>query len=384
MAQRKINMGMVGGGPGSFIGHVHYMAAVMDGQIELVCGAFSSKPEKSRETGKKYYLPPSRVYDNYVQMIEEEARLPEGIRMDFLCITTPNHLHFEPAKLAMENGFHVICDKPLALDADEAEVLTRIKEETGRMFFVTHTYAGYPMVKEARAIVEKGELGPIRKVVVEYPQGWLSTPLEQGSDNVQAAWRADPERAGKSCCVGDIGTHAFHLAEFVSGLRVEELYADLGIMVPRRLLDDDANMLLHFQGGARGVLYASQISAGEENAVKLRIYGEKGGLEFNQMEPNSLILRWLDKPIEIRRTGTAFVGTMARYNTRVPAGHPEGYLEAFANLYRNAATCMQAELEGTEPPVEATDNPDIYDGLRGMKFIDKAVESSATRQWVRL
>lgn len=383
MAKRKIHMGMVGGGPGSFIGRVHYMAAILDGQIDLVCGAFSSHPEKSRITGSEYYLAPERVYDTYQEMITEEAKLPSGVRMDFVCIVTPNHLHFEPAKLAMENGFHVVCDKPLALDSDEAEVMVRIKEETGMLFALTHTYSGYPMVKEARKLIEEGALGKIRKVVVEYPQGWLSEPLEQ-TDHVQASWRGDPKRSGKTCCVGDIGTHAFHLAEYVTGLEVDELMSDLGTLVPKRVLDDDANMLLHFGGGARGVLYASQISAGEENAVKLRVYGEKGGLEFNQMEPNTLIIRWLDKPIEVRRTGTGFVSPIAAYNTRVPAGHPEGYIEAFANIYRNAATCMQHLLEGTEPPEEANDFPTIYDGLRGMNFVDKAVESSQKKSWVEL
>ncbi len=381
MANRKINMGMVGGGPGSFIGRVHYMAAILDGQINLVCGAFSSNPEKSKITGAEYFLPPERVYGTYQEMITEEAKLPEGVRMDFISIVTPNHLHFEPAKLAMENGFHVVCDKPLTLDSDEAEVLVRIKEETGVLFLLTHTYAGYPMVKEARQLVRGGDLGKIRKVVVDYPQGWLSEPLEQ-TGHVQASWRGDPKRSGKTCCVGDIGTHAFHLAEYVTGLRVNELMSDLSTLVPDRVLDDDANMLLHFDGGARGVLYASQISAGEENAVKLRVYGEKGGIEWNQMEPNTLIIRWLHKPIETRRTGTGFVSSIATYNTRVPAGHPEGYIEAFANLYRNAATCIQHILEGTEPPEEAKDFPTIYDGLRGMKFVDKAVESSGIKSWV--
>ncbi|MFH0758928.1 MAG: Gfo/Idh/MocA family oxidoreductase [Bacteroidota bacterium] len=383
MAKRKINMGMVGGGPGSFIGRVHYMAAILDGQIDLVCGSFSSNPRKSKITGSEYYLNPDRIYDTYQEMITEEAKLPLGVRMDFVCIVTPNHLHFEPAKLAMENGFHVVCDKPLALDADEAEVLVRIKEETGMLFALTHTYTGYPMVKEARKLVQDGGLGKIRKVVVEYPQGWLTEALEL-TDHVQASWRNDPKRSGKTCCVGDIGTHAFNLAEYVTGLHVDELMADLSTLVPNRILDDDANMLLHFVGGARGVLYASQISAGEENAVKLRVYGEKGGLEFNQMEPNTLIIKWHDKPMEVRRTGTGFVSDIAAYNTRVPAGHPEGYLEAFANIYRNAATCIQHLLEGENPPEEALDFPSIYEGLRGMQFVDKAVESSEKKSWVKL
>jgi len=261
---------MVGGGPGSFIGHVHFMAAIMDGQIDLVCGSFSSNPEKSRITGAEYYLPAERVYDTYQEMITEEAKLPPGERMDFVCIVTPNHLHFEPAKLAMENGFHVVCDKPLALNVNEAEELVRIKEETGMLFALTHTYTGYPMVKEARKLVQDGKLGKIRKVVVEYPQGWLSEALEK-TDHVQASWRGDPDRSGKTCCVGDIGTHAFQLAEYVSGLKTKSLMSDLSTQVPGRLLEDDANMLLQFEGGARGVLYASQISDFYDNLELARI-----------------------------------------------------------------------------------------------------------------
>jgi predicted dehydrogenase len=381
MAKRKLNMGMVGGGPGSFIGHVHYMAAILDGQIDLVCGSFSSDPDKSKITGEEYYLAPGRVYNTYQEMITEEAKLPEGVRMDFISIVTPNHLHFEPARLAMENGFHVVCDKPLTLDSDEAEALVKIKEETGMFFALTHTYSGYPMVKEARKLVQDGELGRIRRVFVEYPQGWLTEPLEL-TDHVQASWRGDPKRSGKTSCVGDIGTHAFHLAEYVTGLRVTEMISDLSRLVPNRILEDDANMLLHFNNGASGLLTASQVAAGEENALKLKVYGEKGGVEFNQMEPNTLIIRWLHKPTEIRRTGTGFLSSIANYNTRTPAGHPEGYLEAFANIYRNAATCIQHIMEDTEPPVEATDYPTIYDGLRGMRFADKAVESSDLRSWV--
>lgn len=359
------------------------MAAVLDGQIELVCGAFSSNPEKSKITGSEYFLPPERVYDTYQEMIAAEAKLPEGERMDFVCIVTPNHLHFEPARLAMEQGFHVVCDKPLAYSVEEAETLARIKEETGRLFALTHTYAGYPMVKEARQLVKEGSLGKIRKMVVEYPQGWLTELLEK-TDHVQASWRGDPKKSGKANCVGDIGTHAFHLAEYVTGIHVNELISDVSTLVSGRVLDDDANMLLRFDNGARGVLYASQISAGEENDIKLRAYGEKGGLEWRQMEPNTLTIKWLDKPMEVRRTGTGFVSAVAAYHTRVPAGHPEGYIEAFANIYRNAATCMQHLIMGTEPPEEARDFPTVYDGVRGMKFVDQAVESSRLQTWVSL
>jgi len=382
--KRKIKMGMVGGGPGSFIGIVHFNGAVLDGQIKLVCGAFSSDPKKSKVTGEKYYLSPERVYGSYQEMIEKEKKLPEGVRMDFLCITTPNHVHYEPAKLALENGFHVVCDKPLTNKTEDAEKLVKMVENTGLLFAVTHTYTGYPMVKEARKFIQDGVLGKIRKIVVEYPQGWLTKPLEK-TDNVQAGWRTDPSRSGKVGCMGDIGTHALNLAEYISGLKVTELCADLSIFVPGRRLDDDGNVLVHYNNGAKGILFASQIAAGEENDLNIRIYGEKGGIRWHQMEPNTLTINWLDKPIEIRRTGNPYMSPIAKYNTRVPAGHPEGYLEAFANIYRNVATCLQHRITGTKPPDEALDFPTVYDGLRGMKFIDALVESNQSdRKWIKI
>lgn len=373
--KRKINMGMVGGGPGSFIGIVHFNGAVLDGQIDLVCGAFSSDPKKSKITGEQYYLDPERAYGSYQEMIEKEKLLPEGVRMDFLCIATPNHVHYEPAKLALENGFHVVSDKPLTYNTEEAENLVKLVEKTGLIFAVTHAYTGYPMVKEARKLVQEGKLGKIRKIVVEYPQGWLTTPLEK-TDSVQASWRTDPSRSGKAGCMGDIGTHALNLAEYISGLKVTELCADLSIFVPGRKLDDDGNVLVHYDNGAKGILFASQIAAGEENDLNIRIYGEKGGTRWHQMEPNTLIINWLDKPIEIRRAGNSYLSSIADYNTRLPFGHPEGLIEAFANIYRNVATCIQHRLEGTKPPPEALDFPTVYDGLRGMKFIDVLIESN--------
>ena len=382
--KRKIKMGMVGGGPGSFIGIVHFNGAVLDGQIKLVCGAFSSDPKKSKITGEKYYLTPERAYGSYQEMIEKEKKLPEGVRMDFLCIATPNHVHYEPAKLALENGFHVVCDKPLTNNTEDAEKLVKLVEKTGLIFAVTHTYTGYPMVKEARKLVQEGGLGKIRKIVVEYPQGWLTKPLEK-SDNVQAIWRTDPARSGKVGSMGDIGTHALNLAEYISGLKVTELCADLSIFVPGRKLDDDGNVLVHYNNGAKGILFASQIAAGEENDLNIRIYGEKGGIKWHQMEPNTLIINWLDKPIEVRRTGNPYMSSIAKYNTRVPSGHPEGYIEAFANIYRNVATCIQHRLAGTKPPVEAMDFPTVYDGLRGMKFIDSLIESNKSdHKWTTL
>ena len=376
-------MGMVGGGPGSFIGIVHFNGAVLDGQIDLVCGAFSSDPDKSKITGAEYYLDPDRAYGSYQEMIEKEKELPEGERMDFLCIATPNHVHYDPARLALENGFHVVSDKPLTYSTEEAEKLVKLVEDTGLIFAVTHAYTGYPMVKEARKLIRDGGLGNIRKIVVEYPQGWLTEFLE-GGDSIQAGWRTDPSRSGKAGCMGDIGTHALNLAEYISGLKVVELCADLTTFVPGRKLDDDGNVLVHYDNGARGVLYASQISAGEENDVNIRIYGEKGCIKWHQMEPNTLEIHWLDKPIEIRRAGNSYLSAIADYNCRLPFGHPEGLIEAFANIYRNVATCIQHRLAGTAPPEEALDFPTVYDGLRGMQFIDVLIESNKSdKKWTQ-
>ncbi|MCB9299745.1 MAG: Gfo/Idh/MocA family oxidoreductase [Lewinellaceae bacterium] len=376
-------MGMVGGGLGAFIGAVHRMAAALDGEIELVCGAFSGNPEKSRASGEALYLPANRVYGDYEEMILREKQLPEGERMDFVSIVTPNHLHFGPAKLALENGFPVVCDKPLCFNMEEAYELQRLVRQTGLLFALTHNYTGYPMVKQARAMVRNGELGKIRKVVVEYPQGWLSTKLED-SEQKQASWRTDPQRSGIAGAMGDIGTHAENLAEYITGLRITELCADLSTFVDGRLLDDDGNVLLHFDKGAKGILHASQISAGEENALSIRVYGEKGGLEWHQMEPNSLIVRWLSQPMQVLRTGVGDLHPEAQAHTRIPAGHPEGYLEAFANIYRNFARCLRARLQGQQPDPLCLDFPTVDDGVRGMLFIQKVVESSKSDQkWAR-
>lgn len=383
---RKIRMGMVGGGRGAFIGAVHRMAANLDGQIELVCGAFSSDPQRSKDSGADFFLPPDRCYGDWREMIEKEAALPEGERMDFVAIVTPNHMHFPPAKFALENGFHVLSDKPATFDLVEAKELQQIVEKTGLFYGLTHNYTGYPLVKEARELVASGKLGKIRKVVVEYPQGWLSSRLEE-SGQKQAAWRTDPSKSGAAGCIGDIGTHAENLAEFVAGLHIEELAADLSIFVPGRQLDDDGNVLLRFKGGAKGVLHASQISAGEENNLNLRVYGELGGLEWRQQEPNTLIVKWLDRPTEVFRTGLGYLGKNAAAATRIPAGHPEGYLEAFANIYRNFAAHIRSKLEGRELPQDdpALDYPKIADGVRGMAFINAVVDSSkANAAWTSL
>ncbi len=381
--KRKIRMGMVGGGRGAFIGAVHRMAAALDGEIELVCGAFSSNPEKSKLSGADLYLPANRVYGTYQEMIQKEAQLPEGERMDFISIVTPNHMHFGPAEMALKNGFHVVCDKPITFNLKEAKALQKLVKKTGLIFALTHNYTGYPMVKQAKMMIAKGKLGKVRKIVVEYPQGWLSTFLE-GSDQKQAAWRTDPKRSGIAGAMGDIGTHAENLAEYISGLKIKRMCADLSILVDGRLLDDDGNVLLEFDNGAKGILFASQISAGEENNLKIRIYGEKGGLEWHQMEPNSLTVRWLDKSMEIMRTGVGKLYPEANAHTRLPAGHPEGYLEAFANIYRNFAFCVRAHQSGKKPNKMYTDFPTVDDGVRGMQFIEKVVASSKSKsKWTK-
>ncbi len=382
--KQKIRMGMVGGGIGAFIGNVHRMAARLDGEIELVCGAFSSDPEKSKRSGAELGLPPERVYGSYVEMIEKEKQLPEDQRMHFVSIVTPNHVHFGPARMALENGFHVVCDKPLAFDLEEARTLERLVRETGLLFALTHNYTGYPMVKQARAMIRDGMLGDIRKVVVEYPQGWLSARIEE-TGHKQAAWRTDPDKAGIAGAMGDIGTHAENLAEYITGLKIAELCADLTTFVEGRPLDDDGNVLLRFDSGAKGILHASQICAGEENDLNIRVYGTRGGLHWRQQEPNSLVVKWLDKPMQVYRTGVGPLAPEAQAHTRIPAGHPEGYLEAFANIYRNFALCLRARLEGTTPDPVYTDFPTVSDGVRGMLFIQKVVESNRKGSvWVKM
>jgi predicted dehydrogenase len=376
--QRKLRMGMIGGGIGSFIGAVHRKAAIMDGEIEMVCGVFDADPEISMQSGLQYFLDADRIYSSYAEMISKEKDLPDDIRMDFVVIVTPNHVHFEPAKMALENGFHVVCEKPVTMTTDEAMELSDLVYKTGLQFAITHPYTSYPIVKEARDFVQSGKIGTIRKVIVEYSQGWLSTFLES-TGNQQASWRTDPKKAGKAGSIGDIGTHAFNLAEFVTGLQVEALCADLSTFVEGRKLDDDANILLHFDNGAKGILLASQISAGEENRINIRVYGELGSIDWSQMEPNSLILRWLDKPMQILRAGDANnLGKNAILNTRLPMGHPEGLIEAFGNIYRNFALTLR------HPHLSSGfEFPTIADGVRTMQFIDAVVESNtSSEKWV--
>ena len=376
--KEKIRMGMIGGGKQAFIGAIHRMAANLDGLIELSCGAFSSNPETSKISGAELFIPEKRTYGSYKELFEKENQLPVEERIHFVSIVTPNHMHFEPAMLALENGFHVLIDKPITLTLAEAKKLQQKSIATGLMICLTHTYSGYPMVKQAKKMVSDGEFGEIRKIVVTYPQGWLSLPV--GEDNKQAAWRVDPSKSGISGCMGDIGTHAAHLAEYISGLQINKICADLNIVVKGRSLDDDGNVLLKFNNGANGVLIASQIAAGEENSLKINVYGEKGGLEWHQMEPNTLIVKWLEQPMQVYRTGNNYLSEIAKFNTRTPSGHPEGYLEAFANIYRNFALTIAAKLSGKKPSLSMLDFPTVADGARGMAFIENVVASSKSDQ----
>ena len=372
----RLRMGLVGGGEGAFIGAVHRIAAELDGRIELVCGAFSSDPSRSKRFGQELYdLPPNRSYGTFNEMVTEELRLPTEERMHFVVIAAPNHLHFPVAETSLQAGFHVVSDKPVTFDLGEARTLRALAEEKDLLFGLTHNYTGYPMVKEARELIKTGALGSIRRVIVEYIQGWLAERLEtQG--NKQAIWRTDPRFSGSAGCMGDIGTHGENLLEYVTGLEIDSLCADLTTFVPGRLLEDDGNVLLRFSNGARGVLLASQIAVGEENGLKLRVYGERASLEWVQTDPNSLVVRWPDRPFEVRRTGGPGVSEAATAATRLPAGHPEGFLEAFAVLYRNFAAALEARLAGRDPTSEELDFPTIDDGVRGMAFIDAVVDSS--------
>jgi predicted dehydrogenase len=378
---RKLRYGMIGGGRGAFIGAVHRIAAQMDGQAELVAGAFSSDPERSKASGADFFLDPSRVYGSYQEMAKAEAARTDD-RLDFIVIVTPNHQHFPPAKLFLESGFNVVCDKPVTFNLAEAKALKKVIAKTKKVFALTHNYTGNAMVKQAREFVRNGALGALRKVVVEYPQGWLSTRVE-ATGQKQAGWRTDPKRSGAAGCIGDIGTHAENLAHYITGLEIEELCADLTTFVKGRKLDDDGNVLLRFKGGAKGILHCSQISVGDENNLNIRIYGEKGGLEWHQEHPKELHVKFPDQPKQIWRRGNGYDGEAAKRFTRVPAGHPEGYLEAFGNIYREAFRAIAAEIEGKPQPKDL-DFPTIDDGIEGMAFIETVVKSSAAgARWVK-
>ena len=378
--RRKLRYGMVGGGPDAFIGAVHRRAAALDGLAELVAGAFSSDAAKSRAHGESLGIRPERAYESFAAMAEREAALPEGERIDVVSIVVPNHLHYPVARAFVERGFHVICDKPLTTTLEDAEALCRLVDERGVVFALTHNYAGYPLVKEARALVRAGAVGTIRKVVVEYTQGWLAAPLER-EGNKQADWRTDPARAGAGA-IGDIGTHAEQLARYVTGLELARLHADVTAFVPGRRVDDDANMLLHFAGGAKGVLMCSQIAVGEENRLVLRVYGTDGSLEWRQEEPNTLIVRPADGPVRHVRPGHPFLSDAARHATRLPAGHPEAFIEAFGNVYANALRTIAARVAGEAPDPLDLDFATVHDGARGVHFVAAALRSAEIGDWV--
>ncbi len=381
LAGRKLRMGMVGGGPGSFIGPVHRMAAELDAEIELVAGAFSQSAEKSRAAADSYRIDPARAYASYSQMMTEEAKRPDG--MDFVAIVTPNHLHLPIARAAMEAGFHVMSDKPATANLAEALELKEIVARTGRLYALTFTYTGYPMVREARELCRGGALGAVRKVLVEYLQGWLSQPLETTGQK-QAEWRSDPARSGIGGCIGDIGVHAFNLVEYVTGQPVAKLSAMLRTMVPGRVLDDDCSAMLTLENGAPGILAASQIAVGERNGLRLRVYGDKGGLAWNQEDPTRLHLTWNDRPDETLHGGSGFLSEAARSATRLPLGHPEGLIEAFANIYRDFARAVFARMDA--PDAKLSESVcGIDEGVRSMAFVERAVASSAAQgAWTAL
>jgi len=375
-------MGMVGGGRGAFIGAVHRMAANLDGKIELVAGAFSSSPEKSKLSGEDFFLDPDRVYGSYQEMAEKESAREDKI--DFVSIVVQNHLHFDVAKTFLEAGFNVICDKPMTRTLDEARALRDIVNETGQVFCLTHNYTGYPMVKEARRVVNDGELGRILKIVAEYPQGYAVGDVEGEGQGQISNWRSDPAIAGSSNCMGDIGTHAHNLVRYITGLEVEEICSELTAFIPGRELDDDGNNLIRFEGGAKGIIYASQISNGDENALNIRVYGTKASLEWHQEDPNELIVKYANAPRKIYRRGNDYLGESAANNSRTPFAHPEGFIEAFANVYLGAAQAIADKIDGNDAPEGGYDFPDATDGVAGLAFIETAVKSSAGEEkWVK-
>jgi len=383
--KRKLRMGMVGGGRGAFIGAVHRMASRLDGEIELVAGCFSSDAEKSRLSGEDFHLDPQRVYPTFEAMARAEAALPADRRIDFVSIVTRNNTHFAVAKCFLEAGFHVICDKPLAYTLAEAKKLREVVRRSGKIFALTHNYTGYPMVKEAREWVRTGRLGTILKIVVEYPQGYAITALGSKVEGAITNWRADPTVAGSSNCMGDIGTHAENLARYITGLSIDEICADLTTFIPGRALDDDGNCLVRYQGGAKGILFASQISNGDENNLNIRVYGTKGSLEWLQEHPNELIFKAADQPRQIYRRGNSYLSEIAKANSRTPFGHQEAFIEAFANVYRAAATAIADQAAGRKAPKGGYDFPTIDDGVEGMAFIDTVVKSAKRgAKWMKM
>ncbi|MDG1875362.1 MAG: Gfo/Idh/MocA family oxidoreductase [Mariniblastus sp.] len=382
---RKIRMGMVGGGRGAFIGSVHRMAAALDGKIELVAGAFSASPEKSQASGEDYMLDPARVYSSYQEMAEKEAALESDARIDFVSIVARNDLHFDVAKTFLEAGINVICEKPLAFSLEQGKELARIVEASGKVFALTHNYTGYPMVKEAKSMVADGKLGRILKIVAEYPQGYAVTAMHDQEDGAISNWRMDPGVSGVSNCIGDIGSHAENLAKYITGLEIDELAAELTTFIPGRPLDDDGNILIRYKGGAKGVLFASQISTGDENNLNIRIYGTDASLEWHQEHPNELIIKFAEAPRQIHRRGNVYNGEACKKFTRLPFGHPEAFIEAFANVYIGVTEAIEDEIQGNYQGADGYDFPTVNDGVEGMAFIEAAVKSSKNNAgWTKL
>jgi predicted dehydrogenase len=385
--KRKLRMGMIGGGPGAFIGEVHRRAARLDGKIEIVAGAFDIVPEKSKQMGEELCLDPSRVYSDYKEMIEKELALPEDKRVDFVSVCTPNNWHYPIAKAFIEAGFNVMCEKPMTMTVEEALDLEKVVEKSGKTFGLMHNYTGYPLVKLARDMIRNGEIGEIRKIIVCYPQGWLARPIEKDGQQ-QASWRTDPKQSGAAGCIGDIGSHCENLAEYMSGLKITEVCADLTTFISGRALDDDGNVLLKFNNGAKGILHCSQISISEENGLAIWIYGTESGIEWHQEQPNHMLVKPIDRPVEIWTRGNPYVAAKsvaAARGTRLPAGHPEAFFEAFANNYSNFADTILMKEDGLEIPAEVNDFPKVSDGVRGMQFIETVVASSKSEtKWTKL
>ena len=381
---KRLRYAMVGGGQGAFIGAVHRKAMALDGQMELVAGALSSDPERARASGRELGLQGDRNHGRWEQLLEDELKRPKDERIDFVSIVTPNHMHFPVAHAFAKEGIHVVCDKPLVHSSEEAQALMKTAERSGCVFGVTYNYTGYPLVREAREMVARGAIGEVRKVIVEYNQGWLATNLE-ASGQKQADWRTDPARSGLAGAIGDIGSHAENLAVTVTGLELDAICADLTIFVPGRRLDDDGNVLLRFKNGAKGVLIASQIEVGCENGLRLRVFGTTGTLEWHQEEPNKLMHSPIDGPMRVLTRGSSWLGEAAKRATRLPTGHPEAFLEAFANIYLGVAAHIRAVQAGVAPdPIDA-DYPRLADGARGVKFIEKVVESAASKaKWTSM
>tara|TARA_Y100000996_G_scaffold274426_1_gene216312 strand:- start:278 stop:1435 length:1158 start_codon:yes stop_codon:yes gene_type:complete len=378
--KRKLRMGMVGGGKESFIGAVHRKAALMDGKIDFVAGALSSNRRKSMESAEELFLSENRSYGSWIEMLDKESKLPQSDRIDFVSIVTPNHTHYPIAKAFLESGFNVVCDKPMTYSLSEAKDLIRIVEKSNLVFALTHNYTGYPMVKQARYMVENGDLGEIIKIIVEYPQGWLLSPIEK-KGHKQASWRTDPSCSGVSNCMGDIGSHCENLVNYITRLKIKEVCADI-MSIEDRKLDNDGNVLLRFESGASGILHASQISIGEENNLNIRIYGNKGSIEWHQEEPNSMWFKTNDAPAKLYKRGNDYLCESAKKNSRLPAGHPESFIEAFANIYTNAARTIDCKINGATPDEFNLDFPNVLDGARGMAFIESIIESgNSDEKW---